>query len=48
MKVSARNQLVGKVIDIIEGAVNNEVVLSLAHGEKLATIITKELWQFKY
>lgn len=42
MKVSARNQLVGKVIDIIEGAVNNEVVLSLAHGEKLATIITKE------
>lgn len=42
MKVSARNQLVGKVVDIIEGAVNNEVVLSLAHGEKLATIITKE------
>ncbi|MDF4696890.1 TOBE domain-containing protein, partial [Vibrio parahaemolyticus] len=42
MKVSARNQLVGKVIDIIEGAVNSEVILSLAHGEKLATIITKE------
>lgn len=42
MKVSARNQLVGKVVDIIEGAVNSEVILSLAHGEKLATIITKE------
>lgn len=42
MKVSARNQLVGKVVDIIEGAVNSEVILSLAHGEKLVTIITKE------
>lgn len=42
MNISARNQLVGTVTKVIEGAVNNEVVLTLEHGEILTTIITKE------
>ncbi|MEX9542442.1 molybdopterin-binding protein, partial [Escherichia coli] len=42
MQVSARNQLVGTVSAIKEGAVNNEVVLSLGNGEELTTVITCE------
>lgn len=42
MKVSARNQLEGKVTRIITGAVNNEVDITLEHGEILTTVITKE------
>lgn len=42
MKVSARNQLTGKVTRIITGAVNNEVDITLEHGEVLTTVITKE------
>ncbi|PWC12025.1 transporter [Brenneria roseae subsp. americana] len=41
MSVSARNQLTGVVASIIEGAVNNEVVLKLDGGEQLTTVITK-------
>lgn len=41
MSVSARNQLTGVVSDVIEGAVNNEVVLTLASGEKLTMVITR-------
>lgn len=42
MKISARNQLTGKVSRIVTGAVNNEVELTLEHGEILTTVITKE------
>jgi len=42
LKISARNQLDGKVTRIVSGAVNNEVELTLEHGEVLTTVITKE------
>ncbi|KHN54249.1 TOBE domain-containing protein [Pectobacterium fontis] len=41
MSVSARNQLSGVVSSIVEGAVNNEVVLTLESGDKLTTVITR-------
>lgn len=40
MKLSARNQLKGKVIKIEEGAVNGIVVLELEGGEKIVSTIT--------
>lgn len=42
MKVSARNQFHGSITDIRLGAVNAEVVLSLAGGDSLIASITKE------
>ncbi len=42
MKLSARNQLKGKVKQIIPGAVNTEVVIELAGGETIISVITKE------
>ncbi|GKV81380.1 TOBE domain-containing protein [Pectobacterium versatile] len=41
MSVSARNQLSGIVSSIVEGAVNNEVELTLESGDKLTTVITR-------
>ena len=41
MKTSARNQLKGKVTEVIEGKVNDEVVLDLS-GTTLKAVITKE------
>ncbi len=41
MKVSARNQLKGKVVKINEGSVNTEVIIELAPGVNLTSIITK-------
>lgn len=41
MKISARNQLKGKVIKITEGSVNSEVVIELAPGVVITSIITK-------
>ena len=40
MKLSARNVLKAKVVKVIKGAVNAEVVLELPGGEKLTSIIT--------
>jgi molybdopterin-binding protein len=40
MKLSARNVLKGKVIKIVEGAVNAEVTLELANGLEVISIIT--------
>jgi len=41
MKISARNMLKGKVKDIVEGAVNDEIIIELPNGSKIASIITK-------
>lgn len=40
MKLSARNVLKAKVVKVIKGAVNAEVLLELPGGEQLAAIIT--------
>lgn len=41
MKISARNVLRGKVKQITEGMVNTEVIVELAGGEEIVSIITK-------
>jgi molybdopterin-binding protein len=41
MKISARNVLKGKVIQINHGAVNSEVRIRLPGGEEIVSIITK-------
>jgi molybdate transport system regulatory protein len=40
MKISARNQLAGKVKSVTKGAVNAEVILSLQGGETVVANIT--------
>lgn len=40
MKTSARNQLHGKVREIIQGAVNNSVIVDAGKGVELSAIIT--------
>jgi molybdopterin-binding protein len=40
MKLSARNILKGKVLKVVKGAVNSEVIIELPGGEKLVSIIT--------
>lgn len=40
MKVSARNVFKGQVSQVKEGAVNAEVVLTLAGGEQLVAVVT--------
>lgn len=40
MKLSARNQLKGKVIDIKEGAVNGIVTLEIKGGETITSTIS--------
>jgi molybdopterin-binding protein len=42
MKLSARNVLKGKVVQIKVGAVNSEVILELPGGAQVVSIITKE------
>ena len=42
MKLSARNMLKGKVKQIKPGVVNTEVVIELAGGAEIVSIITKE------
>ncbi len=42
MKISARNVLKGKVVEIAHGAVNSEVTLELPGGIKIISIITKK------
>jgi molybdopterin-binding protein len=41
MKLSARNILKGRIIRIVEGAVNCEVTLEVAPGLEIVAIITK-------
>jgi molybdopterin-binding protein len=40
MKISARNILKGKVVKIVHGAVNSEVIIELPGGTQLVSIIT--------
>lgn len=40
MKLSARNVLKGKVIQVVKGAVNSEVTLELPGGTQIVSIIT--------
>lgn len=41
MKFSARNQVKGTVKQIHEGAVNTEVIIEVAPGVEITSIITK-------
>ena len=41
MKISARNQLKGKVKSITPGTVNTEVMIELPGGTEVVSIITK-------
>ncbi len=40
MKLSARNQIKGKVVDILDGAVNGIVVIDIGGGNKISASIT--------
>lgn len=42
MKTSARNQFLGKVLRVIEGSVNDEIVLEIAGGQQIVAIVTRE------
>jgi len=42
MKISARNFLKGRVKSVEHGAVNSEVVIELAGGTEVVSIITKD------
>jgi len=41
MKISARNVLKGRIVRVVPGAVNTEVEIELAGGEKVVSVITK-------
>jgi molybdopterin-binding protein len=41
MKISARNVLKGKVKQVTPGAVNSEVIIDVAGGVEVVSIITK-------
>lgn len=41
MKLSARNVLKGKIKNIIEGSVNDEVVVELPGGQEVVAMITR-------
>lgn len=40
MRISARNILKGKIVKIVQGAVNTEVTIELPGGTQLVSIIT--------
>lgn len=42
MKLSARNQLAGKVVSIKEGAVNGIVVLDIGGGNQISSTISMD------
>ncbi|MFX1253304.1 MAG: molybdopterin-binding protein [Promethearchaeota archaeon] len=41
MKISARNQLSGKVKKVVHGAVNSEIIIEIAPNVEITSIITK-------
>lgn len=42
MKISARNTLKGKVKKVTTGVVNDEVIVELAGGAEVVSVITKD------
>jgi molybdopterin-binding protein len=42
MKISARNVLKGKIKSIAHGTINSEIVIELAEGTEITSIITKK------
>ena len=42
MKISARNILKGKVKEVKTGAVNDEVIIEIAGGAEIVSIITRQ------
>jgi molybdate transport system regulatory protein len=42
MKTSARNQFLGKVTQVQRGAVNDEVTLEIAGGQRIVAVVTRE------
>ncbi len=42
MKISARNILKGKIVKVVRGAVNSEVIIELPGGTQLVSIITNQ------
>ena len=42
MQISARNSLKGTIKSIETGAVNSQIVITLANGEEVVSIITKD------
>ncbi|WP_414530163.1 TOBE domain-containing protein [Nodularia chucula] len=45
MKVSARNSLKGKVKEVTPGTVNAEIVIEIAPGVEVTSIITKSSYE---
>jgi molybdopterin-binding protein len=41
MRLSARNILKGKIKSIVEGAVNDEIVVQLPGGQEIVAVVTK-------
>lgn len=42
MKLSARNQLKGKILKVEEGLITSKVVIDLGNGNKITSIISKD------
>lgn len=42
MKLSARNQLKGTVVEVKDGAINTEITLELAPGVRITSVITMD------
>jgi len=41
MKISAKNQIQGIITEIHEGAVNNEVIIEIAEGVYMTSVLTR-------
>jgi len=41
MKLSARNQIKGKIVKLTIGAVNSEIIIEIPGGNQIVSIITK-------
>lgn len=42
MKISARNQISGTVVEVKQGPVNSEVVVAVADGDKIVSVVTND------